>query len=84
MPYIKQKNRNKFGASIKKVSAKIESTGDLNYVISLLCKSWFQKSPCYQSVNDVLGALRGVGLEFYRRIAAPYEDKKKDQNGDIF
>jgi hypothetical protein len=34
-------------------------------------------------MNDVLGALHAAGLEFNRRIVAPYEDTKIEQNGDI-
>jgi hypothetical protein len=40
--------------------------------------------PSYQSINDVLGALEGAKLEFYRRIAAPYEDTKIQENGDVY
>jgi hypothetical protein len=38
----------------------------------------------YKSINDVIGVLECVKQEFYRRIAVPYEDKKIEQNGDIY
>ncbi len=31
-----------------------------------------------------MGALEGSKLEFYRRIAAPYENKKMKENGDVY
>ena len=30
-----------------------------------------------------MGVLSCVGAEFYRRVIAPYEDKKIIQNGDV-
>lgn len=30
------------------------------------------------------GALRGAQLEFYARVARPYEDKKIIENGDVY
>jgi hypothetical protein len=38
----------------------------------------------YRTINDVLGALEGAKLEFYRRVAAPYEDQKIQENGDVY
>jgi hypothetical protein len=38
----------------------------------------------YQTINDIVGALEGAKLEFYRRVAVPYEDKKIIENGDVF
>lgn len=33
---------------------------------------------------DALGALECCKLEFYRRVAAPYEDSKIISNGDVY
>ena len=38
----------------------------------------------YQHVNDALGALEGAKLELYRRVAAPYENDKAVQHGDVY
>ncbi|WP_439397023.1 DUF6899 family protein [Bradyrhizobium sp. PMVTL-01] len=35
-------------------------------------------------MNDVLGALDGAKAEFYRRVAAPYEDAKIADSGDVY
>lgn len=37
----------------------------------------------YKHINDVLGVLGAVTAEFYRRVAAPYEDLKIRDNGDV-
>ncbi|MDC3283262.1 hypothetical protein OAV41_01680 [Planctomycetota bacterium] len=38
----------------------------------------------YQQCNDVMGALTGAQLEFYRRFVADYEDTKIRDNGDVY
>jgi len=30
------------------------------------------------------GVLENVKQEMYRRLAAPYEDKKAEENGDVY
>lgn len=34
--------------------------------------------------EDTLGVLRCCQLELYRRMVAPYEDKKIQENGDVY
>lgn len=36
------------------------------------------------SREDFFIALELAKTEFYRRVVVPYEDKKKDENGDVF
>lgn len=79
MPYLKENLRQE-----------VESTqpvtcGELNYAITKLCDEYIGvKGLCYVTINDILGALEGAKLEFYRRIAAPYEDQKMKENGDVY
>lgn len=62
-----------------------EGPGQLNYSITKLINNYFHNNGGrYQQVNDILGALEGAKLEFYRRIAAPYEDMKIKENGDVY
>lgn len=35
-------------------------------------------------LNNVLNAFDEVKTDFYRRVAAPYEDEKIKQNGDVY
>ena len=38
----------------------------------------------YSEINSVIGVLECAKMELYRRIAAPYEDKKCEENGDVY
>jgi hypothetical protein len=38
----------------------------------------------YETLNAVIGVLECAKLEFYRRVAAPYEDTKIQQNGEVY
>ena len=56
--------------------------GEINYSFTrILTKSMGQTS--YSKIAMVTGVLENVKQEFYRRIAAAYEEKKIVQNGDI-
>ena len=78
MPYIKPDARKQL------VYCAPESAGELNYLITQLIVAYAKAIPSYQSINDVLGALEGAKLEFYRRVAIPYENRKRQENGDVY
>lgn len=83
MPYIKEDDRMKFDDIGEFTS--IKTPGELNYVISMICQQYIKDNGFnYQKINDIVGALEGAKIEFYRRIAAPYEDKKIKENGDVY
>ena len=85
MPYIKQLRRFQLDTmAIEDLESEIKSPGELNYVITRLIDNYHNSRGDYQSVNDVVGALEGAKLEFYRRVAAPYEDQKAMENGDVY
>lgn len=60
------------------------TAGQLNYQLTTLCQDYLYKNESYQSYNDILGALEGCKLELYRRKIANYEDKKIEENGDVY
>jgi len=65
--------------------SKIRTAGELNYLITRLVHTFLgQKPESYQNYNDALGALEGAKLELYRRKIGPYENKKIEENGDVF
>ena len=37
-----------------------------------------------KNLNAIIGALECAKLELYRRVAAPYEDDKIIENGDVY
>jgi len=77
MPYIKQERRGKVIIP--------ESPGELNFIITKLCVAYLNKNGLnYSTINDIIGACEGAKLEFYRRIAAPYENEKIKENGDVY
>ena len=84
MPYITQEAREKF--PIERFEPDIaDNAGELNYALTQLVSTYFQiNGGRYQQINDVLGALEGCKLEFYRRVAVPYEDQKIKENGDVY
>lgn len=81
MPYIKPQDRVKILLDEENIS----TPGDLNYFISNLI-NWYilQKGKSYSTLNEVIGVLECAKLELYRRVAAPYEDLKIDENGDVY
>ena len=38
----------------------------------------------YTLLNEIMGVLESAKQEFYRRMVVPYEDEKKEQNGDVY
>lgn len=60
------------------------TAGELNYLITHLIGQYVQAAGhSYQTYNDVTGVLDAASKEFYRRTVAPYEDAKRQENGDV-
>lgn len=84
MPYIKQTRRIELGTLRDGVFEIPQTAGELNYLFTQMALAYISTwHTDYQKINDVLGALEGAKLEFYRRIVVPYEQKKIEENGDI-
>ena len=74
MPYIIQDARDDLDSQAREP----DSAGELNYCLTQLCLSYFGRSAKnYQAINDIVGALEGCKLEFYRRLVADYEDSRR-------
>ncbi|MCA8913896.1 MAG: hypothetical protein KDB90_00690 [Planctomycetes bacterium] len=87
MPYIEPGQRMPLDPLIEKLADALPNeqfAGQLNYAISKLSSHLLRKKLSYARVNEIVGALECAKLELYRRVAAPYEDSKIDQNGDVF
>jgi wyosine [tRNA(Phe)-imidazoG37] synthetase (radical SAM superfamily) len=83
MPYIKEEDRDKLDHPIHELLSEIHTSGELNYVITRILHHKFRRSPSYDTAQNLIGTLEAVKLEFYRRIVAPYEDEKIEENGDL-
>jgi hypothetical protein len=87
MPYIKRGKRPLYKAEIENLVTKLETQpvmeqdGDLNYIITSILKLFYK--PRYFNYNRALGVIEAVKQEYYRRVVAPYEDKKIKENGDV-
>ena len=82
MPYVSPAAR----STLEKITKAIEekpplNAGELQYLIAVMIKS--MDTSRYQNMNDIMGALAGAQMEFYRRTVVPYEDKKIEENGDV-
>jgi len=81
MPYIKQDKRLELALS----NLCPRNVGELNYMWTMTVQMYLDKhGESYQTYNDILGAIEACKLELYRRRIAPYEDKKIDENGDVY
>lgn len=81
MPYIDPADRLRFESLQVDLP---RNAGELNYLLTLIASAYYHsKNANYQAINDIIGALEGCKLEFYRRIAAPYENMKQVRNGDV-
>lgn len=80
MPYIQQERRN-----LLSNTPMPDNAGELNYVFTNIALDYITRmGEAYQNYNDIFGAMECAKQELYRRRIAPYEDKKIEQNGDVF
>lgn len=83
MPYIDQERRRELGTV--QLDDRVRAPGELNYAITCLVDDYLHDAGvCYSSINEVIGALECAKLEVYRRVAAPYEGAKLQDNGEVF
>lgn len=81
MPYIKPEDR----AHILLEPESINTPGEFNYYVSTLVNYYINKKGLsYSVINELIGALECAKLELYRRVAAPYENIKIQENGDVY
>ncbi len=87
MPYIKVGNRSKYNKVLRELLEILktlppdEVDGELNYVVTKMLKEVYPLR--YFHINKAIGVLECIKLEYYRRVAAPYEDKKIQESGDV-
>ena len=89
MPYISLKDRLRFDAGLDELNRTIQdigiSNGDLNYLMTQLARQYIgRQGKSYNTLSDVIKTFECAKLEFYRRCLVPYEDKKKEENGDVY
>ena len=89
MPYIKQEERPIYSPNAYAVPS-AETSGQLNYQITELVSAFLNDPEppftrrSYAKYNEAIGALECAKLELYRRLIAPYENDKIEENGDVY
>jgi hypothetical protein len=82
MPYIVQDRRDELETILWLMREKdIKADGDLNYILFAFVRRYLPES--YNSIKNFCGELRQCATEIERRILAPYEDMKIEENGDV-
>lgn len=92
MPYIKPEHRFELDDYIDKLYELVprpenkDLDGQLNYIISSIVTSAFAPEEgdwSYHNIARAIAVFECAKLEFYRRVAAPKEDRAIQKNGDI-
>ncbi len=90
MPYVPHKQRDIVDQYINLLVPEIRSPAELNYIVTKLCHSILEykytnhdSQLSYSDINGIIGVLESIKLEFYRSVASPYEQLKKETNGKI-
>lgn len=85
MPYIDQEAREKL------VQGGLpDGPGELNYTLTKIVDAYLCRLSerdgrlRYAHLNEAIGTIECVKQELYRRVAAPYEDVKIDEAGDVY
>ena len=91
MPYIGAEKRSLLEPHLAALASRIiledelTQAGVLNYCITSLLNEILNANGLkYHNINELIGVLECAKLELYRRVASPYEDEKKDSNGDVY
>lgn len=95
MPYIVKEKREVLDPAIEQLRQAIvrleldnddgmnNTEGNLNYAITTLLMTVYgdRNNTRYKQINDAIGVLGCITQEYYRKVAAPYEDQKEFENG---
>ena len=81
MPYIEKEARDRLDRGGAPKTAR-----ELNYAITRIVDDYIIQlgGIRYTHLNEAIGALECAKLELYRRLAAPYEDRKIQESGDVY
>ena len=87
MPYIDQEIRDYYDPGIEEILSKIDrltTPGDVSYIISRILLHYISiNDKNYQFLEGIIGKLDLISYELKRRMIAPYEDQKIEENGDL-
>ena len=85
MPYIDYVSRLRVLPTEARKKINPETPGELNFVLTSLILSYLDRTEKkYADYNEIMGVLECIKQELYRRVIAPYEEHKKNDNGDVY
>ena len=80
MPYLRKATRTAIDKGCPPATP-----GELNYVFTRVALDYLEREgTTYAAIAEIVSAFECAKLEFYRRVAAPYEDVKCRENGDVY
>lgn len=80
MPYIDEHAKRELRAG-----RRARTVGELTYQIQRDLKQYLKNHDhSYSTMAEILGALEGAKADFVERVLKPYEQRKCDQNGDVW
>lgn len=84
MPYIDKEGRTFFDKYLDNVGPNITNKGDLNYCVTQLALHYIKAhGKSYTNISEAASALVDAADEIKRRLLAPYENQKINENGDL-
>ena len=89
MPYIDFDSRKEYDGLINDLAIKLDDldndtlNGHLNYIFFRLAGTLCTVHESYARMATVSSALSEAQAEFRRRVMAPYENQKIEENGDV-
>ena len=92
MPYISKKHRVPLEPAIDALADTIQSVysaneaqqkdGLVNFAVTELLNKLYPNAR-YTDLNEIVGVLECIKLEYYRKRISPYEDLKESENGAV-
>lgn len=86
MPYIDPTRRPEIEGKAFGLGNKcVQTAGELNFAITKVLLGFLKYTgTSYTTLNEVIGVLECVKQELYRRVVVPYEEEKREENGDVY
>jgi hypothetical protein len=88
MPYVNEGSRARWNRALEPLLREVAENGitpgEANYLMTQIALAFVGSSADYATLNEAVGIFECAKLEFYRRMAAPYEDGKRTINGDVY
>jgi hypothetical protein len=85
MPYTLEAERLQ-EEELRKVATSLMHQGQLTWAISVLMDEYVLSGGIvsYSTLSRARAAAQDAADEWYRSVMAPYEDKKRAENGDVY